>query len=56
MYKSDYSTKKLTYDFDKKYYFVYCNLADQNNKIRIIKCFYNPNKMNRPDDITTIDK
>ena len=55
MYKSDYSTKKITYDFNKKYYFVYYKLADQNNKIRIIKCFYDLNKTNRPDDITTID-
>ena len=50
MYKSDYSTKKITYNFDKKHYFVYYKLADQNDK-----CFYNPNKTNRPDDITTID-
>ena len=55
MSKTNYSIKKITYDFDKKYYFVYYKLADQNDKIRMIKCFYNPNKTNRPDDITTID-
>ena len=57
MYKKNYPTKKQfpTIKYDRQKYFIYYQLADENNKIRIIKCFYDPKKINQPDDITTID-
>ena len=39
MYKKSYSTKKITYNFDKAYFYIYYQLTDQNNKLRIINSF-----------------
>ena len=46
MYKTNYSTKKPTYNFDKKYFFIYYQLVNESNKIRIINSFGDtPTKM-----------
>ena len=41
--------------YDRQKYYIYYQLADENNKIRIIKSFYDPKKINKPDDIQTIN-
>ena len=53
--KNNYSTKKQKVIYDRQKYYIYYQLADENNKIRIIKCFYDPKKINQPKDIRTID-
>ena len=49
--------KKNNYSviYDRQKYYIYYQLADENNKIRIIKSFYDPKKINKPDDIQTIN-
>ena len=49
--------KKNNYSviYDRQKYYIYYQLADENNKIRIIKCFYDPKKINQQDDIQTIN-
>ena len=44
MYKNNYPKTKPTYNFDKKNFYIYYQLADQNNKIRIINSFGDPPK------------
>ena len=51
MYKKSYPTKKPTYNFDKKNFYIYYQLADQNNKIRIINSF-----SDAPKTIDSYDK
>jgi hypothetical protein len=53
--KNNYSTKKQKVIYDRQKYYIYYQLADENNKIRIIKCFYDPKKINKQDDIQTIN-
>jgi hypothetical protein len=39
MYKNNYRKTKTTYNFDKEFFYIYYQLADQNNKIRMINSF-----------------
>ena len=46
MYKKfNTPTKKQKVIYDRQKYYTYYQLADENNKIRIIKCFYDPKKL-----------
>ena len=51
MSKTNYSTKKINYNFDKKYFYIYYQLANENNKIRMINCFADEFKTIDSDDI-----
>ena len=51
MYKKSYSTKKITYNFDKAYFYIYYQLVNENNKIRMINCFNDAPKTIDIDDI-----
>ena len=44
-------SKKINYAFDKKYFYIYYQLADQNNKIRMINCFNDAPKTIDIDDV-----
>ena len=51
MYKKSYSTKKITYNFDKAYFYIYYQLVNENNKIRMINSFGDAPKTIDIDDI-----
>jgi hypothetical protein len=51
MSKTNYSTKKITYNFDNQKFYIYYQLADQNNKIRTINSFGDAPKTIDIDDI-----
>ena len=51
MYKTNYSTKKINYNFDKKNFFIYYQLVNENNKLRIINSFGDAPKTIDTDDI-----
>ena len=51
MYKTNYSTKKINYNFDKKNFYIYYQLVNENNKIRMINSFGDAPKTIDTDDI-----
>ena len=51
MSKTNYSTKKINYAFDKKYFYIYYQLVNENNRIRIINSFGDAPKTIDADEI-----